>query len=98
MLEELHEMTRRIEKLSQAEHDLISEVHPQVGRNQGARPKRQGSRFPRKELTAEILDWPGTPRPVKVLRALVDLFSHADYGSWRFRSHRASARSVRRCA
>jgi len=31
MLEELHEMTRRIEKLSQAEHDLISEVHPQVG-------------------------------------------------------------------
>jgi len=31
MLEELHEMTRRIEKLSQSEHDLISEVHPQVG-------------------------------------------------------------------
>ena len=31
MLEELHEMTRRIEKLSHAEHDLISEVHPQVG-------------------------------------------------------------------
>jgi len=31
MLEELHEMTRRIEKLSQAEHDLITEVHPQVG-------------------------------------------------------------------
>ena len=31
MLEELHEMTTRIEKLSQAEHDLISEVHPQVG-------------------------------------------------------------------
>ncbi len=31
MLEELHEMTRRIEKLSQVEHDLISEVHPQVG-------------------------------------------------------------------
>ena len=31
MLEELREMTRRIEKLSQAEHDLISEVHPQVG-------------------------------------------------------------------
>ena len=30
MLEELHEMTRRIEKLSQAEHDLIREVHPQV--------------------------------------------------------------------
>jgi hypothetical protein len=25
MLEELHEMTTRIEKLSQAEHDLISE-------------------------------------------------------------------------
>jgi divalent metal cation (Fe/Co/Zn/Cd) transporter len=29
-LEELHETTRRIEKLSRAEHDLISEVHPQV--------------------------------------------------------------------
>jgi len=31
MLEELHEMTARIEKLSQSEHDLISQVHPQVG-------------------------------------------------------------------
>ena len=30
MLEKLHEMTTRIEKLSQAEHDLISDVHPQV--------------------------------------------------------------------
>jgi len=30
MLEELHEMTKRIEKLSEAEHDLISDVHPQV--------------------------------------------------------------------
>ena len=30
MLEEVHEMTTRIEKLSQAEHDLISDVHPQV--------------------------------------------------------------------
>jgi hypothetical protein len=30
MLEELHEVTTRIEKLSQAEHDLIREVHPQV--------------------------------------------------------------------
>jgi hypothetical protein len=30
MLEKLHKMTRRIEKLSQAEHDLIGEVHPQV--------------------------------------------------------------------
>jgi len=29
-LEELHEMTARIEKLSQSEHDLISDVHPQV--------------------------------------------------------------------
>jgi hypothetical protein len=29
-LEELHEMTQRIEKLSRAEHDLISDVHPQV--------------------------------------------------------------------
>lgn len=30
MLEELHEMTARVEKLSQSEHDLISQVHPQV--------------------------------------------------------------------
>jgi len=30
MLEELHGMTKRIERLSQAEHDLISDVHPQV--------------------------------------------------------------------
>jgi uncharacterized Fe-S cluster-containing radical SAM superfamily protein len=30
MLEELREVTARIEKLSQAEHDLIREVHPQV--------------------------------------------------------------------
>jgi hypothetical protein len=30
MLEELHKMTTRIEKLSDTEHDLISEVHPQV--------------------------------------------------------------------
>ena len=29
-LEELHEMTTRIEKLSQSEHDLIRDVHPQV--------------------------------------------------------------------
>jgi len=31
MLKELHEMTTRIEQLSEAEHDLIREVHPQVG-------------------------------------------------------------------
>ena len=30
VLEELREVTARIEKLSQAEHDLISDVHPQV--------------------------------------------------------------------
>ena len=30
MLKELHEMTTRIEKLSKSEHDLISDVHPQV--------------------------------------------------------------------
>jgi hypothetical protein len=29
-LEELHQMTVRIEKLSRSEHDLIREVHPQV--------------------------------------------------------------------
>jgi len=31
LLKELHEMTTRIEKLSESEHNLISEVHPQVG-------------------------------------------------------------------
>ena len=31
LLEELHEMTTRIEKLSQSEHDLIRDVHPKVG-------------------------------------------------------------------
>jgi hypothetical protein len=31
MLKELREMTTRIEWLSRAEHDLIREVHPQVG-------------------------------------------------------------------
>lgn len=31
MLKELHGMTVRIEKLSQIEHDLIRDVHPQVG-------------------------------------------------------------------
>jgi hypothetical protein len=30
MLKELHDVTKRIEKLSKAEHDLIQEVHPQV--------------------------------------------------------------------
>ena len=30
VLEELHGMTTRIERLSQSEHDLISDVHPQV--------------------------------------------------------------------
>ena len=30
MLEELHAMTTRIERLSQAEHDLTRDVHPQV--------------------------------------------------------------------
>jgi hypothetical protein len=31
MLEELHAMTTRIERLSKVEHDLIRELHPQVG-------------------------------------------------------------------
>jgi len=31
LLEELHDITKRIEKLSQAEHDLIRDVHPKVG-------------------------------------------------------------------
>jgi hypothetical protein len=30
-LKELHEITTRIEELSRAEHDLIRDVHPQVG-------------------------------------------------------------------
>jgi hypothetical protein len=30
MLRQLHEMTTRIERFSEAEHDLISEVHPKV--------------------------------------------------------------------
>ena len=31
LLAELHAQTDRIEKLSKTEHDLIREVHPQVG-------------------------------------------------------------------
>ena len=31
VLKELHEMTRRIEQLSEAQHDLMRDVHPQVG-------------------------------------------------------------------
>lgn len=30
-LKKLHEITTRIEELSRAEHDLIRELHPQVG-------------------------------------------------------------------
>lgn len=30
MLEELHEVAQRIEKLSKAEHDMLQEVHPAV--------------------------------------------------------------------
>jgi hypothetical protein len=30
MLRDLHEVTKRIEKLSKVEHDLIREVHPKV--------------------------------------------------------------------
>ncbi len=30
MLQELHDVAKRIEKVSQAEHDLIREVHPNV--------------------------------------------------------------------
>jgi hypothetical protein len=32
MLKELHEVTKRIERLSEAEHDLIRDVHPQVSK------------------------------------------------------------------
>lgn len=31
LLDELRQQAQRIEKLSRAEHDLIKEVHPQVG-------------------------------------------------------------------
>ena len=31
LLRQLHEQGKRIEKFSKAEHDLIKEVHPQVG-------------------------------------------------------------------
>ncbi len=31
VLKELHEMTRRIERISEAGHELIRDVHPQVG-------------------------------------------------------------------
>jgi len=30
MLEELHEVTKRIEELSKAEHDMLREVHPNL--------------------------------------------------------------------
>ena len=32
MLQELHEVTKRIETLSKAEHDMLQEVHPTVER------------------------------------------------------------------
>lgn len=31
MLKEVHEQGRRIERISRSEHDLIEELHPQVG-------------------------------------------------------------------
>ena len=31
MLKELHEMTKRVQKISEAGHQLIQDVHPQVG-------------------------------------------------------------------
>jgi hypothetical protein len=34
MLRELHDVTKRIEELSKAEHDLLQEVHPKVERIQ----------------------------------------------------------------
>jgi hypothetical protein len=30
MLKELHDVTKRIEELSKAEHDMLQEVHPTV--------------------------------------------------------------------
>ena len=31
MLQELHDVIRRIEEISKSEHELIQQVHPQVG-------------------------------------------------------------------
>ena len=42
MLQELHDVTRRIEKLSEREHDLIQEVHPTVEKIQGIGKRRGG--------------------------------------------------------
>lgn len=51
MLEELREMTQRIETLSKAEHAMIQEVHPQVNKI--------------KEHVASVAEAvsPGSPRP-----------------------------------
>ena len=73
-MKELHEVTKRIEKLSKSEHDLMSEVHPKVSEIKDTRRERSGCRLARKELTPEILVWPSFVRPVKVRGALADLF------------------------
>jgi len=52
MLEGLHKMTIRIEKLSQAEHDLISDVHPQVSEIKEHVQNVREVVSPQKELTA----------------------------------------------
>ena len=36
MLRDLHEMTRRIERLSKTEHDLLREMHPAVEKMKGS--------------------------------------------------------------
>jgi hypothetical protein len=51
VLEEVHEMTMRIERLSQSEHDLISDVHPQVSEIK-EQAKTLEKLFRPKELTA----------------------------------------------
>jgi hypothetical protein len=48
LLKQLHDQSRRIERLSKAEHDLIKEVHPQVneikeGVNEVAEAVKQGN-------------------------------------------------------
>ena len=52
MLEELHGMTKRIERLSKAEHDLISDVHPQVSEIKEQVENVREVVFVRKKLTA----------------------------------------------
>ena len=52
LLKQLGEQGKRIEKLSKIEHDLIKEVHPQVGKGKS---RSQSSPIERKEDTLATL-------------------------------------------